>query len=468
MASAAPPRISAAALTPMKHKLGIDTFRSGQLECINALALHGRDAWVGFACGGGKSLVFAAAMLLLGGVGILIEPLNAISTAMSTYLLARAVKTILLDGTKAARASAVAALLGDPDQPPVVIIGSPESVLHPAILAAMRSPIERGDKQRILCSLSDASLKNSMTSRVSLIGIDEAHTVSQWSVRFRPHFARLGELRAAVETWDYNSAPICAMTATATPAVRSAVKISIGFNDEGAVEEIQSLCRPNVAIYVHAPGNVSGKRTNAAAKAERVVHALHNPGVVLVFVSTLRATTAVANVISFAILTSSLGIATNEVLFELCPQIQFKLASARRTGRQRLVVEAVQEAHCRRRTALLPARSCPLRACPRIFAASLWNLRHQPGQHWAALKQDVVVDVHRHPLPLFVVALRRPVLHHNRYGCRRVVRHNARDPRLIVASSSGRARPCLRQCLRRWQAPQHDVEAVVRTRRHPA
>jgi ATP-dependent DNA helicase RecQ len=290
----------------MKHKLGIDTFRSGQLECINALALHGRDAWVGFACGGGKSLVFAAAMLLLSGVGILIEPLNAISTAMSTYLLARAVKTILLDGTKAARASAVAALLGDPDQPPVVIIGSPESVLHPAILAAMRSPIERGDKQRILCSLSDASLKNSMTSRVSLIGIDEAHTVSQWSVRFRPHFARLGELRAAVETWDYNSAPICAMTATATPAVRSAVKISIGFNDEGAVEEIQSLCRPNVAIYVHAPGNVSGKRTNAAAKAERVVHALHNPGVVLVFVSTLRATTAVANVISFAILTIGL------------------------------------------------------------------------------------------------------------------------------------------------------------------
>jgi superfamily II DNA helicase RecQ len=221
-------------------------------------------------------------MLLLGGVGILIEPLNAISTAMSTYLLARAVKTILLDGTKATRALAVAALRGDPDQPPVVIIGSPERVLHPAILEAMRSPVERGDTQRILASVSDASLKKSMRSRVSLIGIDEAHTVSQWSEGFRPHFARLGELRAAVQTWDYHSAPMCAMTATATPAVRAAVKISIGFNDERAVEEIQSLCRPNVAIHVHAPGNVSGKCTKIAAKVKFVVDALRNPGVTLI------------------------------------------------------------------------------------------------------------------------------------------------------------------------------------------
>ena len=251
----------------MKAKLGIENFRSGQLECINALALHGRDAWVGFACGGGKSLVFAAAMLLLGGVGILIEPLNAISTAMSTYLLARAVKTILLDGTKTTRALAVAALRGDPDQPPVVIIGSPERVLHPAILEAMRSPVERGDTQRILASVSDASLKKSMRSRVSLIGIDEAHTVSQWSEGFRPHFARLGELRAAVQTWDYHSAPMCAMTATATPAVRAAVKISIGFNDERAVEEIQSLCRSNVALgCVFVGAFVVGERHSVMSK----------------------------------------------------------------------------------------------------------------------------------------------------------------------------------------------------------
>ena len=308
MASAPSLRVGAMALGPIKAKLGITNFRQGQLECISALALRGRDAWVGFACGGGKSLVFAAAMLLLSGVGILIEPLDAISTAMSTYLLARAIKTILLDGTEAARALAIHALHGDPDQDPVVIIGSPKRVLHEDILKAMQSPLPRGDQRRILAALGNEMLKKSMTSRVSLIGIDEVHIIAQWSEEFRVDYARLGKLRAAVHTWDFHSAPICAMTATATPAVRSAVKKSIGFSDVGATEQIHSLCRPNVRIHVHAPGNVSGAATKIAVKAKCVVHALHSSGVVLVFVGTHRATSTVAKAIRGAILTeTSLG-----------------------------------------------------------------------------------------------------------------------------------------------------------------
>ena len=100
MASAPSLRVGAMALGPIKAKLGITNFRQGQLECISALALRGRDAWVGFACGGGKSLVYAATMLQKGGIGLLVEPLNAITDAMELYFTERGIEVIALRTAK--------------------------------------------------------------------------------------------------------------------------------------------------------------------------------------------------------------------------------------------------------------------------------------------------------------------------------------------------------------------------------
>ena len=115
----------------LKRQLLIERFRDGQLDIIRALALEGRDAWVSLPCGGGKSLIFAGALLLLRGVGILVEPLQAITALMLPYLRHRGIDAVEL--TAKTRGAVLERLRAyqrtgkdkGTDMPPLAIVAAP-------------------------------------------------------------------------------------------------------------------------------------------------------------------------------------------------------------------------------------------------------------------------------------------------------------------------------------------------------
>lgn len=85
--------------------------------------------------------------------------------------------------------------------------------------------------------------------RVGLLAVDEAHCVVHWGFDFRPHYLALAGLGARLE------APVLAVTATATPAVRRSLEEVLALRDP--VRVATSFDRPNLHW---AAGRVRGER----------------------------------------------------------------------------------------------------------------------------------------------------------------------------------------------------------------
>jgi ATP-dependent DNA helicase RecQ len=78
---------------------------------------------------------------------------------------------------------------------------------------------------------------------VKALVIDEAHCISEWGHDFRPEYRQLGELRALLP-----EVPILALTATATPGVRTDISSHLNLTDPAVF--IASFNRPNLAYQV--------------------------------------------------------------------------------------------------------------------------------------------------------------------------------------------------------------------------
>ena len=61
----------------LKHLYGFDSFREGQLEAIRSIT-DGNDTLVIIPTGGGKSLMYFVAAVIMQGLTVIIEPLKFI------------------------------------------------------------------------------------------------------------------------------------------------------------------------------------------------------------------------------------------------------------------------------------------------------------------------------------------------------------------------------------------------------
>jgi ATP-dependent DNA helicase RecQ len=116
---------------------------------------------------------------------------------------------------------------------------------------------------------------------VAFIVVDEAHCVSQWGHDFRPAYRRLGAQRLL-----FPSAPLIAVTATATARVRRDIVDALAMRDP--VIRVEGFDRPNLRWEVSYARSDDGK-LRAALDALRGIG-----GTAVVYTTTQRAADTVA------------------------------------------------------------------------------------------------------------------------------------------------------------------------------
>ncbi|PNX92302.1 ATP-dependent DNA helicase q-like 5-like protein, partial [Trifolium pratense] len=173
---------------------GYDSFREGQLEAIQNV-LAGKSTMLILPTGAGKSLCYQLSALILPGITLVVSPLIALMIDQLRQL-PPLISGALLSSSQTLEESSET--LSQVRQGTIkVLFVSPERFLNEEFLSVI-----------------------SAVSSVSLVVIDEAHCISEWSHNFRPSFMRL---RASLLHKSLNVGSVLAMTATATTTTLDAI-----------------------------------------------------------------------------------------------------------------------------------------------------------------------------------------------------------------------------------------------------
>jgi ATP-dependent DNA helicase RecQ len=204
----------------LKHYFGFDSFK-GEQEAVIRNLLAGNDTFVLMPTGGGKSLCYQLPSLIMEGTAIVISPLialmknqvdviNGISEHDGVaHCLNSSMNKTAIDKVKCDVKSGVTKLL----------YMAPESLTKDEYITFLREV------------------------KISFYAVDEAHCISEWGHDFRPEYRRI---RPIVD--EIGSAPVIALTATATEKVRTDIKKNLAITD--AKDFMSSFNRPGLYYEV--------------------------------------------------------------------------------------------------------------------------------------------------------------------------------------------------------------------------
>jgi ATP-dependent DNA helicase RecQ len=234
------------AQSALERHFGFSRFREGQANVIGAV-LAGQDVIVVMPTGGGKSLCYQLPALLFPGVTLVISPLIALMKDQVDALNARDIPATYIN----------------------------RSLSYEDLSARLRG-MARGLYRLVYVAperFRNARFVDSLKGcEIALFAVDEAHCISQWGHDFRPDYLRLREAAEALGDARSRSGghsgghsggrpQVIALTATATPQVRSDIAAQLGLKT--ASNFIAGFDRHNLTLRVE-PCKTERDRITAA------------------------------------------------------------------------------------------------------------------------------------------------------------------------------------------------------------
>nr|XP_043626799.1 ATP-dependent DNA helicase Q-like 5 [Erigeron canadensis] len=198
---------------------GYDSFRDGQLEVIKMI-LDGKSSMVILPTGAGKSLCYQLPALVLEGMTLVISPLVALMFDQLKQLPPGIPGGLLCSSQTLEESSETLRRVQEGSLK--VLFISPERLLSAGFTSIFAG-----------------------TSLISLVVIDEAHCISEWSHNFRPSYMRL---RASLLRSILGVDCFLAMTATATTKTMNDVMCSLDIPYTNLVQAAQ--VRDNLQLSV--------------------------------------------------------------------------------------------------------------------------------------------------------------------------------------------------------------------------
>ncbi len=206
---------------PLKEALqeyfGFDAFKGNQEEIIESL-MSGKDTFVIMPTGGGKSLCYQLPAILMEGTAIIVSPLIA--------LMKNQVDLVRSYSSN----NDIAHFLN--------------SSLNRQQIKKVKADITSGRTKMLYVApetlKKEENIEFFQGIKVSFVGVDEAHCISEWGHDFRPEYR---QIRNMIETIN-DDIPIIALTATATPKVQSDIRKNLDMEEPSVF--ISSFNRPNL------------------------------------------------------------------------------------------------------------------------------------------------------------------------------------------------------------------------------
>ncbi|CAE5958670.1 unnamed protein product [Arabidopsis arenosa] len=191
---------------------GYDSFRDGQLQAIKMI-LGGSSTMLVLPTGAGKSLCYQIPAMILPGITLVVSPLVSLMIDQLKHLPSIIKGGLLSSSQRPEEATETLRKLREGIIK--VLFVSPERLLNVEFLSMFR-----------------------MSLSVSLVVVDEAHCVSEWSHNFRPSYMRL---KASMLFSELKAECILAMTATATTMTLQAVMSALEIPSTNLIQKMKDL-----------------------------------------------------------------------------------------------------------------------------------------------------------------------------------------------------------------------------------
>jgi ATP-dependent DNA helicase RecQ len=187
----------------LKQYWGYDSFRSKQEDAIHSI-LDAKDTLTLLPTGGGKSICFQVPALMMEGICVVISPLIALMNDQVTALKAKNIRALAITSGMSFSELDIAL----------------DNCIYGNYKFLYLSP------ERLESDMVQQRLKK---MNINLLAVDEAHCISEWGYNFRPSYLKIAEIR------EITTAPIIALTATATALVVKDIQEKLKFDNENVI-----------------------------------------------------------------------------------------------------------------------------------------------------------------------------------------------------------------------------------------